>query len=191
MTTLSRDRPLSWLYPGNPRYAATPVAGDSEVIIRTAIEALAGERIHVVMTSGHQPLPKEIGAPPKNFTLASYLPAIAMAGLSDVMIHHGGHGSFMTGVLAGTPQVIVPTLSERESNARRMAALGVGEFVIPSVGESGVKQLDVEEFKVAVHRVLVEPRYRETARELAESMRKYGGAREAADRVESFAGFRM
>ena len=31
----------------------------------------------------------------------------------------------MTGAFAGTPALIVPTMAERESNARRLAALGV------------------------------------------------------------------
>ncbi|MGH6877736.1 MAG: glycosyltransferase [Rhizomicrobium sp.] len=189
VTTLSRDLPIVWLYPGNPRYAATPVAGDSEVITRSAVEALAGERMHVVLTTGHQPLPQEIGPLPGNFTLAPYLPARAMAELSDLMVHHGGHGSFMTGVSAGTPQVIVPTLSERESNARRMAGLGVGEFVLPT-GDSGVKQLDVVAFRAAVRRVLSEPRYREAAKTLAATMREYGGAGQAADGIEQFAASR-
>jgi MGT family glycosyltransferase len=159
---------------------------DSEVIIRTAIAALGDERIRVVMTSGYQPVPNGIGALPANFMLAPYLPAIAMAKRSDLMIHHGGHGSFMTGLSAGTPQVIVPTFSERESNARRMAALGVGEFVIPTVCECGEKHLDVDEFRAVVKSVLGDPEYQERATTLTGSMRKYGGAREAADRIERF-----
>jgi UDP:flavonoid glycosyltransferase YjiC (YdhE family) len=183
---LGRDRPLVWLYPGNPRYAPSPTMADSEVIIRTAIAALGDERIRVVMTSGYQPVPNGIGALPANFMLAPYLPAIAMAKRSDLMIHHGGHGSFMTGLSAGTPQVIVPTFSERESNARRMAALGVGEFVIPTVCECGEKHLDVDEFRAVVKSVLGDPEYQERATTLTGSMRKYGGAREAADRIERF-----
>jgi len=104
-----------------------------------------------------------------------------------LMIHHGGHGSFMTGLQAGTPQVIVPTYSERESNARRMAALGTGEFVIPSVSRSGMKHLDAACFKAKVDSVLTEPRYREAARRIAGLIRRYGGAREAANRIEQFA----
>jgi UDP:flavonoid glycosyltransferase YjiC (YdhE family) len=184
---LQRDRPLIWLYPGNPRYAASARFADSMVIIRAAIHAFADSRMHVVMTTGHQPIPTELRRVPRNFILAPYLPGVAMAEHSDLMIHHGGHGSVMAGLLAGTPQAMVPTYSERESNARRMAALGVGDFVLPTINESGKKQLDVAEFKTKVERLLTEPRYQETARRLAEVMRSYGGAREAADRIERFA----
>jgi UDP:flavonoid glycosyltransferase YjiC (YdhE family) len=119
--------------------------------------------------------------------LAPFLPGHAMAQHSDLMIHHGGHGSVMTGLQAGTPQVIVPTFSERESNARRMAALGTGEFVVPTVSESGEKHVDAAELKAKVDCVLTEPRYHDTARRVAGLMRRYGGAREAADQIERFA----
>jgi len=45
-----------------------------------------------------------------------------------------------------------------------MAALGTGEFVVPTVSESGKKYLDIADFKAMVRHVLTEPRYHETAR---------------------------
>jgi UDP:flavonoid glycosyltransferase YjiC (YdhE family) len=184
---LRRDRPLVWLYPGNPRYGVSPTFADSVVVIRAAIEALADSPMHVVLTTGYQPLPRVVRRLPENFMLAPFLPGRAMAQHSDLMIHHGGHGSVMTGLQAGTPQVIVPTFSERESNARRMAALGTGEFVLPTVSESGEKHVDAAELKAKVDRVLTEPRYHDTARRVAGLMHRYGGAREAADHIERFA----
>jgi UDP:flavonoid glycosyltransferase YjiC (YdhE family) len=80
--------------------------------------------------------------------------------------------------------VIIPTISERESNARRLAALGAGEIVMPLDAVHGEKHIDVAEFSAKVHRVLNEPAYRRSARSVAESMRQLGGAREAADRIE-------
>jgi UDP:flavonoid glycosyltransferase YjiC (YdhE family) len=59
--------------------------------------------------------------------------------------------------------------------------------VVPTVSESGEKYLDVLEFKAKVDRVLTDPQYRKTARRVAGLMRCYGGAREAADRIERFA----
>ena len=187
VSELEPDRPLIWLYPGNPRYGAGPGVADSIVVIRTALSALANRRMHVVMTMGHQTLPVEFGRLPDNFRLADYLPGLAMAARSDLMIHHGGHSSYMTGALMGTPQIIVPTLSERESNARHMFALGCGEIVIPTVDAEGEKHVDAAEFGAKVEAVLAEPRYREAARRLAATTRRFGGAREAADRIERLA----
>jgi UDP:flavonoid glycosyltransferase YjiC (YdhE family) len=58
---------------------------------------------------------------------------------------------------AGTPAAIIPTITERESNARRLASLGAGEVVMPITGADGEKLVDVTEFTMKVKRVLNEP----------------------------------
>ena len=183
------DKPLVWVYCGNPRYGgnvATPI--DSIVVIRTAIAVLSELPVNVVLTTGFQELPSEFGSLPPNFHHAAYVPDRAMAERCDVMVHHGGHGSTMTALLAGTPAVIIPTITERESNARRAASLGTAEVVLPADGTEGEKHVDVQDFAEKLKRVLSDERYLESARRVAESMGRYGGAREAADQIEKFAG---
>jgi UDP:flavonoid glycosyltransferase YjiC (YdhE family) len=184
---LSTDKPLIWVYAGNPRYfgPATSTPFDSIVVIRAAIAALGEAPVHVVLTTGYQDLPEEFGTLPSNFQMAAYLPGLAMARRSDLMINHGGHSSYMTALSAGTPAVIIPTSSERESNARRLAALGAGEFVLPIATPDGEKQIDIAVFREKVVRVIGDPSYRTSARRIADSMRPYGGAAQAADRIES------
>ncbi len=185
---LGRDKPVIWVYSGNPRYAnaATPI--DSIVVIRAAIAALGEAPVQVVLTTGYQDVPEEFGTLPSNFHHAAYLPGPAMAERCDLMIHHGGHSSVMSGLSAGTPAVIIPTITERESNARRLAALGAGEIVMPVDGAEGEKFIQVAEFSTKVNRVLNDPGYLTSARRVAESMRQFGGAHEAAGRIERFAG---
>ena len=187
---LSHGQPLVWVYPGNPRYAgaaaSTPI--DSIVVIRAAIEALGKKEVQVVLSSGFQQVPAEIGQLPSNFHHATYLPGPAMAERCDLMLHHGGHSSVMTGLAAGTPAVMIPTITERVCNARRLAALGAGEVVMPATGADGEKRIDMRDFCTKIQRVLCEPSYRNAACRVAESMRQYGGAAQAADRIEEFAG---
>jgi hypothetical protein len=76
------------------------------------------------LTTGHDELPRELLPLPVNCRHEAYLPGLAMADHADLLIHHGGYGSCQTGLFAGKPAVIMPTFSERESNARRVAALG-------------------------------------------------------------------
>ena len=90
----------------------------------------------------------------------------------------------MTTLKAGTPAVIIPTIRERESNARRLASLGAGEVVMPVNGADGEKLVDVAEVRMKVKRVLNEPSYRQSAKRVAESMRHFGGASAAAERIE-------
>jgi UDP:flavonoid glycosyltransferase YjiC (YdhE family) len=185
---LNRDDPVIWVYSGNPRYGGNvATALDSIVVIRAAIAAFGGKPMQVILTTGHQDLPPELGKLPSNFHHAAYLPGRAMAELSDLMVHHGGHASVMMGLLTGTPAVIIPTITERESNARRMIALGAAEMVLPTTGVDGEKRIDVAEFAEKVHRVLTQADYRLAAQRIAESMDTFGGISQAASEIERLA----
>lgn len=94
-----------------------------------------------------------------------------MAERCVLMVQHGGHGSVMIGLAAGTPAVVIPTVTERESNARRVLALGAGEIVLPVNGADGEKRIDVQEFGSKVQRVLKEPEYRAWARRMVPASR--------------------
>ncbi len=108
-----------------------------------------------------------------------------MAERSDLLIHHGGYGSCQTGLYAGKPAVIMPTYSERESNARRIAALGAGAWV-PVENISGKKFVKTEELRATIRRVLADPSFAENARQIAGKLRTYGGASQAAQLIEEF-----
>ena len=183
---LSRERPLIWVYSGNPRYApvATPI--DSIVVIWAALEALADAPVEVVLSTGYQELPEEFGALPRNFHHAAYVPGLLMAERCDLIVFHGGHSSVMTCLKAGTPAVVIPTITERESNARRLASMGAGEVVMPVNGPDGEKRVDAAEFRTKVELVLNEPGYRQAAQRIAQTMQQFGGAAAAAERIEEF-----
>jgi UDP:flavonoid glycosyltransferase YjiC (YdhE family) len=183
--TLSQERPVVWVYSGNPRYAGTNDIFDSMIVLQACIAALANEDMQVVLTTGHHPLPKELLPLPANFRHESYVPGLAMAERSDVLIHHGGYGSCQTGLYAGKPAVIMPTFSERESNARRIVELGAGAIV--SVNSTpGKKHVNTDELRATVRRVLSDPSFRQSARQVGERLRLYGGASQAAGLIEQF-----
>ena len=71
---------------------------------------------------------------------------------------------------------LIPTITERESNARRLVASGAGEIVMSVNGADGEKRIDVAEVSAQVRRVLCEPVYRRSARRVAEPMQQFGGA---------------
>jgi len=183
---LKDGKPIIWVYSGNPRYAPKGTALDSEIIISSCIEALADESVHIILTTGHHKLPKSYLPLPKNFTFASYIPGITLANKCDLLIHHGGYGSCQTGLFTGTPAVIIPTFSERESNARRIADLGAGEIVIPFTNQTGVKQIDLDDFKSKVKQVLSTNRYNENAIKLSKLLKSYGGTNQAVSLIMKF-----
>jgi UDP:flavonoid glycosyltransferase YjiC (YdhE family) len=184
---LNLEQPVIWVYSGNPRYTAGTSAFDSIVVLHACITALANEDVQVVLTTGHHPLPEKILPLPTNFRHKPYVPGLAMAERSDLLIHHGGYGSCQTGLYTGTPAVIIPTFSERESNARRVAALGAGDFVAPTCDGRGRKHVQAEDVRAKVRRILSDPSFTANARRISEKLRAHGGASEAARLIEDFA----
>jgi MGT family glycosyltransferase len=185
---LDRGKPLIWLYPGNLQYVRwASTFGDSAVVLQACIEALENEAVQVVLTTGHHSLPRRFAALPSNFRHEPFVPGLAMAERSDLLIHHGGYGSCQTGLYTGRPALIIPTYSERESNARRIAAQGAGDYVLPKSDVTGKnKQVSTEEVRAKVFNILSDASFSENARRISERMKTYGGASEAARLIECF-----
>jgi UDP:flavonoid glycosyltransferase YjiC (YdhE family) len=184
---LDAEKPIIWVYSGNPRYSKKVTALDSEVILLVCIEALAVLDVQVVLATGHHSIPEEYLPIPDNFHFAPYLPGLSLAERCNLMIHHGGYGSCQTGLFAGTPAVIFPTISERESNARRIASLGAGVCIPPEVSATGDKKVAGDPFKEQVMHVLRTPKLRKYAKKYREIIRSYGGAKKAVNLIEKFA----
>ncbi len=186
---LSRERPVIWLYPGNLQYVrGSSTFGDSAVVLQACIDALGNEDVQVVLTTEHHSLPRSFLPLSPNFRHEPYVPGLTMAVRSDLLIHHGGYGSCQTGLYAGTPALIIPTYSERESNARRIAAQGAGDYVLPKSDVTGtIKRVSTEEVRTKVFHILSEASFTEDAKRMSKRMKAYGGAPEAARLIESHA----
>jgi len=193
LADLDPERPVIWLYPGKLRYLpGGRTAFDSAVVLEACIEALGNQAVQVVLTLGHHSLPRRYSPLPPNFRFEPYVPGLAMAERSDLLIHHGGYGSCQTGLYAGRPALIIPTFSERESNARRIAAVGAGDYVLPSSDATGrEKHVSADEVRTKVFRILSDSSFSENAMRLRERMKTFGGASEAARLIERFVGERV
>jgi MGT family glycosyltransferase len=185
---LNREQPVIWLYPGNIQYLrGSSTAYDSAVVLQACIEALGGEDVQVVLTTGHHALPHRFIPLPSNFRHEPYVPGLAMAEKSDLLIHHGGYGSCQTGLYTGKPALIIPTYSERESNARRIAAQGAGDYALPRTDVTGrEKKVSAEEVRSKAFNILSNASFTENAKRMGGRMKSYGGASEAARLIEGF-----
>jgi UDP:flavonoid glycosyltransferase YjiC (YdhE family) len=97
------------------------------------------------------------------------------------MIHHGGHGSTLTALAAGTPALIIPTFSERESNARRVAAVGAGICLVPEGTGLGAHHLDNQSVRDAIHALLTTTSYRQAAQAVRHELAALPGSHGVAD----------
>lgn len=192
-------RPLIFLYGGKPRYnPQVTLWCDSAIVLDACIQALAGLDADVVVGAGNQQLPRPL---PANFTPLDYAPGQALARRADVMIHHGGHGSTLTALAAGTPALIIPTYSERESNARRAAALGAALYLVPETQDRDAqhepklalrremggadRQLEPKLVADAITTLLEDPRYSNSAQAAAQQLATLPGPAGAANIIEA------
>jgi UDP:flavonoid glycosyltransferase YjiC (YdhE family) len=183
---LPGDKPVIWIYPGNPSYGGKSKIFDSESMLTACYKALANQPYHIVLSMGHQRLSRAVATPPENFQCVPFVPGLAMAERCDLMIHHGGYGSCQTGLVSGTPALILPTFSERESNARRIRQMEAGEYVLPQqVGAAG-KYFDPEEVLQKTRLLLGDCRYKENAGRYGEKLASYGGVMKAVGLIEEF-----
>lgn len=86
-----REQPVIGLYPGNPQHIrGTSTLGDSAVVPHACIEALGHKAVKGFLISLYLLLLRCFVPRPSNFRYESYVPGIAMAKGSDLLIHHGG-----------------------------------------------------------------------------------------------------
>jgi len=181
------DKPLIWIYPGNPSYGGKSKIFDSASMLVACYKALANQPFHVVLSMGHQHLTGSLASPPENFQCVPFVPGLAMAERCNLMIHHGGYGSCQTGLVSGTPALILPTFSERESNARRIKQIEAGEYMLPQC-DDGIKSkyFDPEDVLQKTKVLLNTPRYKENAAKYGFKLASYGGVVKAVRLIEEF-----
>jgi UDP:flavonoid glycosyltransferase YjiC (YdhE family) len=178
------DRPVIWVYSGNPKYGSRDTTLDSIVVLEACLTALVGVDAAIVLTTGHHELPNKLSPLPPNFYHAKYVPGLSMARRADLLIHHGGYGSCQTSLWMGKPSVIIPTFSERLSNAKRLERAGAAILVEPTIVR-GWKKVRPDELRRAVVAALSDPCYRHNARLVGKSLASFGGAKRAADHIEA------
>ena len=117
---------------------------------------------------------------PANARLVDWVSYARTMPLCDAVVCHAGHGTLARALASGAPVVACPHAGDMAENAARIRWAGAGvslprRFTTPR----GVR--------LAVRRLLGEPRYRRRAEELRDWAARNDGASAAADAVEELA----
>lgn len=110
------------------------VGKSGEVIFKSVLNAAIEIDADIIISTGSEAYYKKAleicdNKIPENVTITDYVPLEIAYGKSDLVIHHGGHGSCLGQFYFGVPGLIIPTHSEREHNARVCEKLGVCELL--------------------------------------------------------------
>jgi MGT family glycosyltransferase len=148
-------------------------------LVRTALEALAGEPVRVVATMSQPGQPWGAGVP-DNATVADWVPYEQVMPRTSLVVCGGGHGMVTRPLQWGAPVLVVPGTDEQAENGARAAWAGAG-LTLPR------RLLAPGPLRWAVRRMLAEPRFAERARGIAAWARDNDGVARGADLVEAFA----
>lgn len=153
-----------------------PQAGEL-AIARTAIQALAGESVRILVTlpAGHAHA--EVGGVPDNVYLTDYVPHSAVLPNCCLVISHAGHGIVMKALYYGVPMVLVPWGRDQHGVAARAEALGVATVVSREVCSG-------ETLAEAARRIVDDPGYTERARAIARRLQADDPVTRACEHVE-------
>ncbi|MGW5741237.1 nucleotide disphospho-sugar-binding domain-containing protein [Amycolatopsis sp. NPDC003861] len=130
-------------------------------LVEPAIDALAGEDVLVVATTGGGRL--RPGPLPDNVRVAGLLPYDELLPRCAAVVTNGGYGGVNHALRYGVPLVVVGASEDKREVAARVAWSGAG---IGHARASASPRM----LRRAVRAVLDDPRYRDRARELAGEM---------------------
>jgi len=155
-----QDHPLVYVTFGSVAAGLPPFAG----VYRSVLDALAGEPLRVLMTTGSAVEPGSLAPLPANARVEQWWPQATVMPHTDVVVGHGGFGTTMTALAGGVPQVVIPLFAfDQFINAERVAAIGAG--VCLDGGPDAVSAL-----ATALADVLGDSTYAEKARGVAAAM---------------------
>jgi MGT family glycosyltransferase len=175
LAELPRDRPWVHVTEGTS-HAQAPF------VLRAAAQGLANLPMQVVMTTGSDRDPAELGLGPiaPHVRVERWVAHSDLLPHTDVVITTGGAGTVLASLSAGVPLVVVPTEWDKPDNAQRVVEAEVGLRLAP-------RHCTPERLRAAVARVLGEPSFRQNAQRLAAAFARYGGAAQAAELLEGLA----
>ncbi len=152
------------------------VNNDMLPLYRNCITALRDTDYQVILSVGSQVDLSAFGTLPENVEIYPSVDQIAVLEKTDVFLTHCGMNSVSEALYYGIPLVMLPKTKEQEGVAERVLQLEAG---------IRLKGTSPEMIRQAVDTLLRDPAYRKNAEVIAKSFRSCGGAKAAADKIES------
>jgi MGT family glycosyltransferase len=129
-----------------------------EGLLQRAADALGQVQVRGLVTTGPAVDPAVISAP-GNVTATRWVRHADVLPYCSAVITHGGHGTVMKALIAGVPLVLVPLGRDQPDNAGRVVYAGAGIRLR--------KNATVSALRMAISRVIEDPRYRAAAQHMA------------------------
>ncbi len=144
-------------------------------VYRTALAAVEGLDIRVLLTVGSQFDRSDLGPVPANVHVEAWVDQADVLPRADLVVCHGGSGTAFGAVAAGLPVVVVPVFADQFVNGHRIARTRAGLVVEADARTTdGTRRVITEEDAPRVRRgietVLRDTSYRRQARHIADEV---------------------
>ena len=146
-------------------------------LVEPTIEALGGDDVIVVATTGGRDASQLKAVLPLNTYVAEYIPHDLLLSKVDVMVTNGGYGAVQRALSAGVPLVVAGNTEDKPEVAARVAWSGAGINLRTGTPTPGA-------VRAAVRTVLSDGRYLRRARELEAAFARRDGVAEIAAMVD-------
>jgi UDP:flavonoid glycosyltransferase YjiC (YdhE family) len=162
-------------------------------ILETIIEALANEPLTLIVTTGRDRDPGDIGNLPRNVRAERYIPQTLIFPRCSAVITHGGFNSLIAALRYALPMYLLPLGADQPRNALRAIELGFGlsaaDYGEPPFGPViGPSSLDPAKIRVGVKRLLDEPGFKVAAAAVKAEIDQLPGLDYVVDLLEGLAG---
>lgn len=168
---LDGDRPVVHVTQGTIDNA------DLGKLIEPTIEALGGEDVIVVATTGGRDVSQLKVPLPMNTYVAEYIPHDLLLSKVDVMVTNGGYGAVQRALSMGVPLVVAGKTEDKPEVAARVAWTGAGVNLKTATPTPGA-------VRAAVRNVLSDGKYLRSARALETAFAQRDGVAEIAALVD-------
>jgi MGT family glycosyltransferase len=156
---------------------STAPQGQTDVLHRT-LTALGELPVRGLVTLGPALASAQFQAP-ANVALTPFVPHALILPQVAAIVSQCGHGTVMKALAHGVPLVCLPLVGDQPDIAARVVHAGAGVRLPRDASSMAIR--------TAIQRVMTVPGFRDGAQRLAKTMAAEGGAKTAADALETLA----
>ncbi|NMD38760.1 MAG: glycosyltransferase family 1 protein, partial [Christensenellaceae bacterium] len=153
------------------------VADNLNRYMNIVIESLKETGVSAVITQGWGEIPDIEG---ENIYITKALPHDWLFKHVYAVVHHGGAGTFATGLRHGKPTLVIPFAGDQSFSAQRAYSLGIGPKPIDS------EKLTTQKFSEKLLDLINNANYKINAEKIAVEVRKENGVVTAANIIEDY-----
>lgn len=146
-------------------------------VLRTALAALSGLPVRVVVVTGPGVEPSQLHPLPPMVHAKRHLPQAPLLPHCQVVISHGGAGAVYAAAAHGLPQLALPQMADQFVHAAALERSGAGLMLL------GAEQ-NLYAIRHTVQRLLDEPVFRATAAKLSREIAQLPSNAEVAQQLE-------